>query len=233
MREAAINYGDRLQDFSCNQFTIRSTDQESNGKHWKHLDTLEHEVDYVAHRDRYRLLKVDGKTTDLERRLKKGYFTPGGEFGSRLRKIFEPQAHAEFTWDRAEEVDGARTCVFRYHVPEASTTLAMQVNMEAVSMGHHGFVHADCETGTVRRIEMESEPAWAHMGGREIAIGALVDVRYGLTAIGAREFLVPLEAVEIVRFNQTLTKAEIKFQQYRKYDADSSIKFDTGEGKQN
>jgi hypothetical protein len=231
-REAAMSYGDRLQDFTCTQITARSTDRESNGKHWSPLDTLEHEVDYVARVDHHRLVKVNGKSSNLEKRVKQGYFTPGGEFGSRLRKIFEPNAQAEFTWDHAEQIAGRSACVFRYHVAEATSTLAMQVNDQAVRMGHHGLVHADCETGSVLRIEMETEPAWARLGGKPAAVGAQIDVRYGLTSISGRDFLVPLEATEIARFDKKLTKAEIKFQKYRKYDADSSIKFETGEGKQ-
>jgi hypothetical protein len=231
MREAALNYGDRLQDFTCTQLTERFTDNESNGKHWKHIDNLEHQVDFVSHRERYRLQKVNGKTTDLGRRLKKGYFQPGGEFGSRLRKIFEPDQDAEFLWDRDEQIGGRRACVFRYRIPEATSTMAMQVDLESVTLGHHGFVHADCETGTVLRIEMETDRAWVHLGGRRSEIGAQVDLRYGTVTISGKEFLVPLEAVEIARFDRSLTKADIKFKNYRKYDADSSIKFETGEGK--
>jgi hypothetical protein len=232
MREAAINYGDRLQNFSCTQLTQRSTDNGSNGKHWKRVDTLEHQVDYVDHHERYRLLKVNGKTNDLERRLMKGHFSPGGEFGSRLRHIFVPMAQAQFTWDRSEDVGGHRACVFRYSVAEETSTLAMDVNQQTVTLGHHGFVHADCETGAVLRIEIETEPAWVWLGGRRNAVGAQVDLKYGMVLIGAKEFLVPVEAVEIARFDRLLSKADVKFQNYRKYDADSSIKFDTGEGKQ-
>jgi hypothetical protein len=232
MREAAVNYGEHLQDFSCTQHTIRSTDNESNGKHWKHIDYLEHQVDYVDHHERYRLLNVDGKTNDLAKRLRKGPFRPGGEFGSRLRHIFVPIAQAQFTWDRTEEIGGRRTCVFRYRVAEETSTLAMEVNAQSITLAHHGFVHADCETGSVLRIEIETDPAWAWMGGRRNEVGAQVDLRYGMVSIGAKEFLVPLEAVEIARFGPTLSKADIKFLNYRKYDADSSIKFDTGEAKQ-
>jgi hypothetical protein len=53
-----------------------------------------------------------------------------------------------------------------------------------------------------------------------------LDVRYGLATIASREFLVPQQAVEIAPFGKTLTKAEIQFQQYRKYDSSSSITFD-------
>lgn len=232
MREAAVNYGERLQNFSCTQYTERSTDNGSNGKHWKHIDTLEHQVDYVDHHERYRLLSINGKTNDLARRLMKGHFSPGGEFGSRLRHIFVPIAQAQFAWDRAEEIGGRRACVFRYRVAEETSTLAMEINGQSITLGHHGFVHADCETGAVLRIEIETDAAWAWLGGQRNAIGAQVDLRYGMASIGAKEFLVPLEAVEIARFGRTLSKADIRFRNYRKYDADSSIKFETGEGKQ-
>jgi hypothetical protein len=141
-------------------------------------------------------------------------------------------AQAQFAWDRTEEIGGRRACVFRYRVAEETSTLAMEVNQQSVTLGHHGFVHADCETGSVLRIEIETDPAWVWLGGRRNEIGAKVDLRYGMASIGAKEFLVPIEAVEIARFGGTLSKADVKFQNYRKYDADSSIKFDTGEAKQ-
>jgi hypothetical protein len=231
IREAAINYGDGLENFSCTQDTERSTDNESKGKRWKRLDSLEHQVDYVDHHERYRLLKVNGKTNDLAKRVKLGHFLPGGEFGSRLRHIFVPIAEAKFTWDRDDEISGRRACVFRYRVAQETSTMAMQVNQQSITLGHHGFVHADCETGVVLRIEIETEPAWAWLGGRRNEIGAQVDLRYGMATIGGKEFLVPIEAVEIARFDKTLTKADIKFKDYRKYDADSSIRFETGDGK--
>src|SRR5580700_8473604 len=87
MRDAAINYADRLQDFLCTQLTTRSVDTSGSGKHWKVLETQELELGYIAHKEHYRLLKVNGKTTNLEKRVKKGYFIPGGEFGTSLRKI--------------------------------------------------------------------------------------------------------------------------------------------------
>jgi hypothetical protein len=231
MRESAINYGARLENFSCTQYTERFTDNGSKAKHWKHLDSLVHQVDCVDHVERYGLLKVNGKSNDAAKRLKLGHFLPGGEFGSRLRHVFAPAAEAEFTWDRAEEIGGRRACVFRYRVAEQTSTMAMQVNQQSITLGHHGFVHADCETGSVLRIEMESDPGWAWLGGRRNEIGAQVDLRYGMVMIGEKEFLVPTDAVEIARFDLGLTKADIKFKEYRKYDADSSIKFETGEGK--
>jgi hypothetical protein len=57
-----------------------------------------------------------------------------------------------------------------------------------------------------------------------------LDVHYGMTTIESKEFLLPREAVEIVPFGKTQTKAEIRFQQYRKYDSNSNIRFDDGTG---
>src|SRR5580704_11189084 len=44
MREAAVNYADRLQDFLCTQLTTCSVDTSGSGKHWKALETQELET---------------------------------------------------------------------------------------------------------------------------------------------------------------------------------------------
>ncbi len=226
MREGAVTYADRLQDFLCTQLTARSTDQGSAGKHWRPLETQELELGYIAHKEHYRLVKVNGETTHLEERIKKGYFRPGGEFGTSLMKIFAPKAAAEFEWDREESIDGVRTCVFRYRVPLETSTQVMHSDGDNVKMAHHGFVFADCDTAAVRRIQIVTEPASVFRDGRRLALGMQADIRYRPTVIASKEFLLPHRAEEIVRFDQTLTKVEIQFQQYRKYESSSNITFD-------
>ncbi|SPE43454.1 conserved exported hypothetical protein [Candidatus Sulfopaludibacter sp. SbA3] len=227
MRAAALNYADQLQDFICTQTTARSADGSSTGKHYKPLETQELELAYVAHRERTRLLKVNGETTNLEKRIKQGYFTSGGEFGSKLQQIFDPKANAEFQWDHEEQSTGKRSCVFRYNVPLATTNMVMQVNLQYIKLGYHGFVYADCDSGAVTRFQMESDVPTIKEHGHDIKIGSQIEVRYGLVIIGAKEFLLPLEALSIGRFHTTLTKAEIRFQEYRKYDSSSTITFDS------
>jgi hypothetical protein len=95
-----------------------------------------------------------------------------------------------------------------------------------VPMAHHGIIRADCESGDLLHIEFQTEPAWAVLFEPPKAIGAQLAVNYGIATIGTKEFLVPMNAVEIARFDKTLTKAEITFDHYRKYDADSSIHYD-------
>ncbi len=226
MRDAAINYADGLQDFLCTQLTTRSADSSGAGKHWKLLETRELELGYIEHKEHYRLLSVNGKTTDPEKGVKKGYFIPHGEFGTSLRWIFDPKAAAEFEWDHEEASAGKRSCIFRYRVPVATTTYTMRADADRVKLAHHGFVTADCDTAAVTRIQIETDRASVRRNGQNLTIGMQLDLRYGPTTIADREFLLPLEAVEIAPFGRTLTKVQIQFRQYRKYEASSNIIWD-------
>lgn len=49
LRDAALNYADRLQDFVCTQFMTCSADPSGSGKHWKLLETQELDVGYISH----------------------------------------------------------------------------------------------------------------------------------------------------------------------------------------
>lgn len=75
------------------------------------------------------------------------------------------------------------------------------------------------------RFHMEADPAAVKQGGRDIALGYELDVRFAFTAIAGQEFLLPRIAESTALFDKTLTKAEVKFQQYRKYDTNSTITF--------
>jgi len=227
MKEAALSYTDRLRDFTCTQFLKRSAGPSPDGPHWKLLDTQEAELDYVGHKEHYTLLQVNGQSADPAKRIKRGpYLTPGGEFGTFLQKIFNPKAQAEFAWDHQEGDGPERACAFRYNVPLATTTEVIQVNSGRVPVGHHGMVWADCDTGVVKRFRFESDFGEAEVGGRRVPVGFHLEVRFTPATIGSQQFLLPDRVEETSLFYKTWTKVEIQFQQYRKYDASSTISFD-------
>jgi len=226
MRDAALSYSDQLQDFVCLRISARSTGSSPGGTKWKPLETQESELDYVDHREHYKLLKVNGETTDLEKRVKQGYFVQTREFGTALQRIFTPKVKAEFAWDHAETQPGGNWCVFRYHVTEADSDWGITANGKNIHPGHHGFVWAVCDTGAVMRFRIETDPAEVILRWVHVPIAEQLEVRYGATRIGDKEFLLPQGAVDLALFYKTWTKAEIQFQQYRKYDANSSLKFD-------
>jgi hypothetical protein len=229
MRESALTYADRLQDFLCTETLVRTLDTTGTQKHWNLLETQELELGYIDHKEHYKLTKVNGKTTKPEKLVKKGYFRPGGEFGSSLRKIFDPEAAAQFEWDREETAAGKRICIFSYRVPLETTTLVLVAGQDHVPLSHQGFVTANCETGEVTRIQIESLPAFVKRNKRDYRVGVQLDVQYAPTQIAGNEYLLPQTAIEIAPFGLTLTRAEIHFDKYRKYDSSVSIKFDDKE----
>jgi len=226
IREAALSYGDRLQNFTCVQTLARSIGPSIDGSRWKPLETQELELNYVDRREHYNLLQVNGETTDLQKRIKPGYFRGYGQFGSALLNIFDPKANATFEWDHAESGPGGKVCILRYGAPQSSSSIVITADMDRVRVGHHGSVWANCESGAVTRFVTETDPADVRRLGRRVPIGYRLDVRYGPVTLGSTEFLLPQSAIQIALFNKTWTKAEIQFRQYRKYDANSIIKFD-------
>jgi hypothetical protein len=228
MQQAALAYFDGLENFTCTQLLARSAGNSPDGPHWKLLDTQETGLDYVDRKEHYTLLKVNGQTTDAAKRIEQGpYLTPGGEFAAMLQKIFAPQAQAEFEWDHEEAAGAARSCVFRYNVRQATSTEVIRVDGDSVRVGHHGMVWADCGTGSVKQFRLESDFGEVQLkrAGPRFPVGFRLDVHYAPVAIGAQEFLLPHTVEEISLFDKTWTRVEIRFEQYRKYDANSVIKF--------
>jgi hypothetical protein len=223
-RKAALEYSDRLQNFTCIQTTARSIGPSPTGPRWKPLETRELELNYVDHREHYRLLKVNGETTNLEKRIKGGYFKGYGQFGSALQNIFAVQANARFEWDHGE----SGTCVLRYRVDRSSSTIVITADLDKVRLGHRGMVWANCESGAVTRFVTETDQGEVRRAGRRVPLGYRLDVVYSPTTIGSTEYLLPESAVQTALFYKTWTRAEIQFRQYRKYDASSSIKFEEG-----
>jgi len=222
MKEAAATYNDRLQDFLATQTMTRSTASKGPNPHWKVLETQESELSYAGHKVNSKLMKVNGKPT--EKGIKPGYFLFSGEFGA-LKTVFDPKGKPEFEWDHGEVSEGKRLCVFRYRVAQANTTFVFYSDGDKTPAGHHGLVYADCGTGTVMRFHMETDPASVKRGKRDIALGYELEVRFAPTTIAGQEFLLPQTAESTALFYKTLTKAEVKFQQYRKYDTNSTITF--------
>jgi hypothetical protein len=195
---------------------------------WERLEHQELEVSYHNKKVGYHRISVDGKTDRLEKRVKKGYLIPRGEFAA-LNRIFDPKAAADFTFDHREADNDRAVCVFRYQVPVARTNIVMGVNMEKVPLGYRGFIDADCQTGEARRVRIASDPAFAHFGTdgkRAIPVGMQLDIRYERVEISGNRYLLPSHAVLTGLFNKTLTRADIDFTNYRKYSSSSNISFD-------
>jgi len=215
IRGAALSYTEQLQDFTCTQTTVRTAAKASNPAKWKPVDTQETELSFVGHKEHYRLLKVNGSADHPENKLSKGYTRTSGEFGSLLRSVFRAESKTSFEWSGVEE----GLCGFNYDIARANSTMAMTTGTKRVTLAFGGRVLADCGSGKVIRISAESRQ---DASGE----GLSADVRYAPAKIGDREYLLPSQAENVSRHGGTITKAEIRFSRYRKYDAETSLKFD-------
>jgi hypothetical protein len=226
MRENAAAYSERLQNFLCTERMRRDTARLELTPRWQRLETQELEVTYENKRVRYRLTKVNGNAERPEERIKRGnYFTPGGEFGA-MEWVFNSSARADFEFAREDSGAAERLCVFRYRIPLERTNAIFNINQQQVRAAHAGFVHVDCASAEIRRIEVETEPASAQFGENRVPIAIRLDIRYAKTRIADAEFLLPREAELTGRFNATLTRAQIQFEDYRKYEASTTITFE-------
>ncbi len=219
----ADTYTQQLQDFTCTQIMTRSGAKAENRPNvqpkWKTLETQEIELNFVGHREHYRLLKVNGDSKNPEKKVKSGYTRTSGEFGSMMRAVFEARSRADFQWDHMTPTSERNVCVFNFHVDRENSSMGLRTEFRRIMLSYGGYVSADCATGQILRIASDSEPDRS---------GFLIHtaIRYGPVTISDREFFLPTTVENISGFDRTLTKAEMRFENYRKYDADTSIKFE-------
>lgn len=209
LKSFAENYGARLQDFTCNKHTTR---QESKlpGTQWKPVDGYAEEINYVNHGESRKLIQVDGK-----RGMKRGGTKVGGEFAL-LGHIFGTKAQAEFAFERQEH----DVCVFRYHVPETTAPFVVSMGRLPVRLGHGVEVFSVCATGVVTRVDAASDKE------PDKGIEMRTSIRFAPVDIGGKTFQMPQTAEDISRVGNNLTKADVTFSGYRKYDSSSSVHFE-------
>jgi hypothetical protein len=225
--EHSLHSQDQLPDFICTQLTTRSEDR--NGKGWKKVDTLEVEFSFIGKQPRWKLLKVNEKTTRRSYdQLQTGFLSDSMlQFFSLPDSIFGEQVRTQFAWSRWDKLDGRRMEVFSLRVPARSSQLAFTNDYGSRVVGFHGLMYADPATQTVVRLELQLDmpPDFA---ARECSL----DVDYGPVTIAEHQFLLPVKAAARLRTPGKLARNETQVVRYQKYAADASLKFDdSGENK--
>ncbi len=224
VQEYALNYVRRLPDFICTQVTRRYVDP-TGLEFWQQQDTLTARLTYFEQKEEYKLLLVNGVLTDRPYESLAGA-TSTGEFGSLMREIFEPETEAAFRWERWATLRGRRVHVFAYRVaqPRSKWRVSYERTQE-ITPAYQGLIYVDRDTLTVMRITLEAAeipPAFPIQQASTV-------LDYDYTNIGGREYVLPLRAVVRMRKGKFLTKNEVEFRLYRKFEAEAIITFDTPE----
>jgi hypothetical protein len=233
MLEAMEQYGAQyvasLPNFLCVQVTHQFEAGYSSNR-WRKGDTLTSRLSFRDGEEKRTLDLVNGKPADPLKQPRHTPLTTEGEFGTLLGLIVDPGTDATFTWDRWETVHGKRLAVFDYTVDKEHSTRKMQLRdvAEAV-LPYHGSMFIDPDTGAVWRITDAADsdiPPQLQM--RQIS--TVID--YAETQIGGKTYLLPATAsVAVVSFTGNI-RNDLEFQDYRKFEADSVIKFGDATGEQ-
>lgn len=112
--------------------------------------------------------------------------------------------------------------MFTFEVPPSVQTHPLVNEAQAFIVGYHGLVLADPETGEMARLE-----AWMDAPKDFPFQEDSFEITYGMVRISGETFLLPVKALGQVRDGKLLAKNELEFAEYRKYESDVSITFDS------
>ena len=220
-RDAALKYTEKLPNFLCTQVTRRMLDPNGKGR-WRALDENAQLITFFEGREHYQQLSARSRASS-ESALPPS-LTSSGEYGSLLKEIFVPEAHATFKWSRTDNIRGRPVEVLAYSVEAAHSRYSVSyhggANKAPVFSAYHGLLFVDGNTGAVMRLTHETGPLPADMPMHRI--GLVVD--YGYTAIGGQLYLVPVAAsLEVQHRKNTVIRNEVSFRAYQRFSVDSRV----------
>jgi hypothetical protein len=232
VRKYALDFSKNLPDFICTQVTRRfaspvprvrrgSTIDEQPS--WRALDTLTIRLSYFGQKEDYKLIMVNNTVTTQDYH-EVGGATSTGDFGSMMKDIFEPGTEARFEWDHWGTLRERLTMVFAYRVAQShSQWHILYERSQDIVPAYRGLVYIDKETHEITRVTLMAEniPSGFPVSRAETILD------YGYTDISGRTFLLPLKGQVIMSADDYLTKNDTEFRLYRKYSAESEIKFET------
>jgi hypothetical protein len=231
VRKYALDYSKTLPDFICTQVTRRyaairpglrgggSANQEPS---WQLLDTLTVRLSYFEQKEDYKLVLLNNApTTQSYSAL--GGASVTGDFGSMMKEIFERASEARFEWDHWGTLRSRYAMVFAYRVTEARSQWHVVYNrtLEVVP-AYRGLIYIDARTHELLRVTLSAVDLPADFPIRS----AETILDYDYQDLSGHSFLLPLKAQTVMMDGQTVSRNDEEFRVYRKYTAESELKFD-------
>jgi hypothetical protein len=221
-REIALHYAGKLPDFICTE-NVERTDSISASI--MQADRLTIQLSYFGQKEKYKLLTINGKTTDQSLESLEGMIS-GGEFGSLQLGVFDPSSGADFQWKSASELRKRRAAVYTYRVTRAKShfmvgSRAQAGNLVAVAAGYHGEVVLDSQTGKVLRLTASADD----IPSDSEVLQSSVEVDYDFIDVAGHSYLLPSHSVSHMERSHRQIANTVTFVDYRKFAADSTIDF--------
>jgi hypothetical protein len=224
VRAYALSYTKQLPNFICVQVTRRAVDPSGTGSGYQHMDTITQRLSYNEQKEDYQVVLVNNQPVTNMKMEQLGGTVSAGEFGSMMKKIFEPETQTRFAWERWATLRGRRTYVFAYEVEQAHSDYHVSVDkvLEIVP-AYRGLVYVDRDNKMITKITLVPFDMPETFPLRDVK----TSLDYDLAKIGDGEYMLPLKAViTSTRSNRYLTKNDIEFRLYRKFGTETTIRFE-------
>jgi hypothetical protein len=231
VRTYALDYSQNLPDFICTQVQRRyyapppgtryggPGDREPS---YRLNDTLLIRLSFFEQKEDYKPVLVNGAMTTKDYKSLGGTLV-SGDFGSMLKEIFERQTQARFEWDHWGTLRSKSAMVFAYHVEQARSQWHITYDKLDIIPAYHGLVYVDEKSHEVVRVTLEAQNIPADFPIKSVQ--TVLD--YDYTDISGHTFLLPIKDETLSRADDYLSKVDTEFHNYRKYSAESELKFDT------
>jgi hypothetical protein len=217
----AMGYLDQLPNFRCIQETHRFTAPAKTPDQLKEADSYSDELIFEDGKERYQRLESNGVKAD-NAPIEKTGVRARNEFGSLLRGLFDPKLGATYHWAGRSMTLGVLCQVFEIEVSKATTNFVLHYGTMVEPVAYHGRVFIDDETGMVRRLTIEGTGLSKDFGLQSPSLS----LDYGMVKIGEEDYLLPLRSVLQLRQAKVFVRNEAVFRGYRKFGAESHIKYD-------
>lgn len=184
-------------------------------------DIIEEQLSFIAHREIHKVTRVNGSpVANLDPSELPGTYSRG-EFGNLLDQIFEPRTETSFTWDRTTKLNGRRTVVFAFRVPQAHGYGLIETRRTIIA-AYRGFVYADESSNAVMRIQMHCTDLPADSDFKSVEL----TLDYKPTRVAGQEFILPSHYLLQARKVDGDLLNEAEYKSYRRFGSDATIEFD-------
>ncbi|HTQ55985.1 MAG TPA: hypothetical protein VMI94_16065 [Bryobacteraceae bacterium] len=216
----AMSYASHLPNFRCRRETRRLTAPVRGFDRFRESDSIIEEFTYEGNKETFQTLEVNGQKSTARRDDMQGVHSRG-EFGAILKSVFRPEAAAQYKWSGRAMAGGVLCAVFDVDVPVSRSIFVVTFNLRQEVAGFHGRVFIDEDSGLVRRMVLAGNGLPRDFGLQSPTLS----LEYGMVRIGTQDHLLPLRSVLQVRQGKKIVRNETEFRAYRRFEAESEIKF--------
>jgi hypothetical protein len=216
----AMGYLDRLPNFRCIQETHRFTAALKTPDQLKEADSFKDALMYEGGKVQYQRIEINGVKPENADLTKTGV-AARNEFGSMLRGLFDTDTAAAYKWAGRSMAMGVLCQVFEVEVSKPKSNFVLNIGGTREHVAYSGRVFIDEETGMVRRLTIQG----LGLPKENSLQSPALSLDYGMVKIGQNDYLLPLRSVLQLRHAKAFVRNETVFGGYRKFDAETQIKF--------